>query len=491
MDILLCWIGNSDLVAAEKNDVSDLGPIAQAVKAGNYNHAIFLDNYQNERVKHYHQWLAQEATLSIEVKAVNLTSPTNHKEIYKATRNVVRYVIRQYPEALLTFHISPGTPAMALVWMLLAPSCGAKLIESSREQGVQQVQSPFEIAAYFLPDRELSRLAQSDAPAHPAFKGILHQSASMRRLVNQALHIAPRDVTILIEGESGTGKELFARAIHQGSLRAEGPFVPVNCGAIPAELLESQLFGYQKGAFTNALKDTPGFFQAADKGTLFLDELGELTPSAQVKLLRVLEERAIVPVGCTKEQPVDVRIIAATNRTLLEEVVSGRFRSDLFYRLAVGILRIPPLRERGEDIDLLIDNALAKANEELSKHGGPAHKIFSDNAKNIMGRCPWFGNVRELNNTIMRAVLWSPAEIIDEETVRSALLSSAVGQPASILERALGNGFSLKSLMGEVAAHYLGRAMREAGGVKTNAAKMLGFDKYQTLSNWLKRYGQE
>lgn len=488
MNILICWIGNTDLVAAEKDDATNLGPIAQAIKAKNYSHAIFLDNYRNERIKCYHQWLTKQTTATIEITPFTLSSPTNHKEIYEAARTVVHEVVRRYPRALLTFHISPGTPAMALVWMLLAPTCGAKIIESSRECGVQQVQSPFEISAYFLPDRELSRLTQSDTPAHPAFKDILHRSDKMCRVVKQAIYVAPRDVTILIEGESGTGKELFARAIHLGSLRAKKPFIPVNCGAIPAELLESQLFGYCKGAFTGAQKDTPGFFQAANGGTLFLDELGEMPLSAQVKLLRALEERAVVPVGGTKEQPIDVRIIAATNRNLLEQVVSGHFRSDLFYRLAVGILHLPPLRERGEDLDLLIDNALAQANEGLSKHGGPMKKIFSDSAKNIMKRHPWFGNVRELNNTIIRAALWSPAEIIDEETVQSALLSST-SQQSNILDRALGNGFSLDKLMDEIDTHYLARAMHEAGGVKAKAAQLLGLKNYQTLSNRLKRCG--
>ncbi len=490
MNILICWIGNTDLVAAEKNDGINLGPIAQAIKGGEYVRAVFLDNYRNERVSVYIKWLTAQLPIATEVRPINLSSPTNHKEIYEAARNVLREVTHHYPEARLTFHISPGTPAMALVWMLLAPSCGASVIESSREQGVRQVQSPFEIAAYFLPDRELSRLAQSDAPTHPAFKDILYRSDAMRLVVNQALHIAPRNVTVLIEGESGTGKELFARAIHQGSLRAKGPFVPVNCGAIPAELVESHLFGYKKGAFTSAIKDTTGFFKEADGGTLFLDELGELPPSAQVKLLRALEERAIVQVGDTKEQAVDVRIIAATNRNLLEEAVAGNFRSDLFFRLAVGILHLPPLRERSDDLDLLMDNALAKANDELSKHGGAIHKIFSDSAKNIMRRHPWFGNVRELNNTIIRAALWSSADIIGEETVKSVLLFSS-RQQGDILERTLDNAFSLKNLMGEVAAHYLDRAMREAGGVKAKAAKLLGFDNYQTLGNWLKRYDRK
>jgi transcriptional regulator with PAS, ATPase and Fis domain len=487
MDILICWIGNTDLSAAEKDDAGNLGPIAQAFKDGAYSQAVFLENYRNERVATFRQWLASQFTVPFEICSAVLSSPTNHKEIYESARKLVTDISRRYPEAKLTFHISPGTPAMALVWMLLAPAWGARVIESSREKGVQQVQFPFEIAAYFLPDRELARLAQAEVPPHPAFQDILHKSFAMRQVVQHAAHMAPRDVTILIEGESGTGKELFARAIHAGSLRKQGAFVPVNCGAIPAELIESQLFGYKKGAFTNAMKDTPGYFQAADGGTLFLDELGELPPSAQVKLLRALEEHAIVPVGGTKEEKVDVRIIAATNRNLLEEVGSGRFRSDLFYRLAVGILRLPALRERGEDLVLLLEHALEKANAEFSKHGGGIHKKFSDSAKNILLSHSWPGNVRELNNTITRAALWSSAEVIDAETARQSLLF-APDDGMAVLERPLGNGFSLQGLLGKVASHYLERAMRESGGVKAKAAKLLGFEQYQTLNNWLNKY---
>lgn len=490
MDVLICWIGNADLSAAEKDDANNLGPIAQALKDGSYSQAVFLDNYRNERIETYRQWLASRFSVPFEICPIVLSSPTNHKEIYEVARNLVRNVSHRYPEARLTFHISPGTPAMALVWMLLAPVYGARVIESSREKGVQQIQFPFEIAAYFLPDRDLARLAQAEVPSLPAFQAILHKSSAMRQVVQHAAHMAPRDVTILIEGESGTGKELFARAIHAGSLRTQAPFVPVNCGAIPAELIESQLFGYKKGAFTNAMKDTPGYFQTADGGTLFLDELGELPPSAQVKLLRVLEERAIVPVGGTKEEKVDVRIIAATNRNLLQEVSANRFRSDLFYRLAVGILRLPALRERGEDLELLLEHALEKANGELSKHGGAIHKKFSDSARNILLSHSWPGNVRELNNTITRAALWSSAEVIDAEIVRQSLLF-APDDDMAVLDRPLGNGFSLRDLTGVVISHYLERAMREAGGIKTKAAKLLGFEHYQTLTNWLNKYSKK
>lgn len=488
MNTLICWIGNADLSAAEANNAHNLGPIAQALKDGTYTHAVFLDNYRNDRVATYRQWLTDQFTTQIDIRSVELTGPTNHKEIYESARNILREFVAHYPESSLTFHLSPGTPAMSLVWMLLAPTYGARVIESSLEKGVQQVQFPFEIAAYFLPDRDISRLTQARTPTHPAFKDVLHKSPVMQLVVQHALNVAPRDVTILIEGESGTGKELFARAIHAGSLRSKEAFVAVNCGAIPAALIESQLFGYKKGAFTNAMKDTAGYFQAAEGGTLFLDELGELPPDAQVKLLRALEERSVIPVGGTKEEKVNVRIIAATNKNLMREVALGRFRSDVFYRLAVGIVRLPALRERGEDLELLLEHSLKQANEELAINGKPSQKQFSDGAKNILLSHSWPGNVRELKNTVMRAALWSPADLIDADSARQALLVTPENT-VTILDRPIGNGFSLKGLLDMVESHYLKRAMQEAGGVKTKAADLLGLGSYQTLNNWLDRHG--
>lgn len=483
MNILICWIGNTDLVCAEKNEPGNLGPIVQALITGGYGNAIFLDNYRNARVDTFCDWVRSKTGVEPEIHSAILTSPTSHKEIYETARKLVGDVHARYPDADLTFHISPGTPAMALVWLLLAPSYGAKVIESSREHGVQAVQFPFEIAAYFLPDKDLTRLAVDAPPVHPAFVDILCKSECMREVVDRAQRIAPRNVTVLIEGESGTGKELFAKAIHGGSSRSSGPFVAVNCGAIPAELVESALFGHKKGAFSGAAHDAPGFFQAADKGTLFLDELGELPLAAQVKLLRALQEKAVTRVGDTRAQTVDVRIIAATNRNLLQETAAGRFRSDLFYRLAVAVLQLPPLRERGEDVLLLLDDMLDKANRELLARGKEKDKKFSDIAKKIISQHAWPGNIRELHNTVLRAVLWARGEIIDEHAIRQAMLLPQKNE-ASLLERPLGNGFSLKSLMDEVAAHYIRRAENEAHGVKAKASALLGFKNYQTFTNW-------
>lgn len=487
MNILTCWIGNTDLVCAERDDPENLGPIVQALSSEPYDRVVLLDNYRDGRVAPFLKWVESKTGLFPDVQQVSLSSPTAHKEIYIAARELVQQTQTAYPDAKVTFHISPGTPAMALCWFLLAPTCGARVVESSRERGVQQVNFPFEVSAYFLPDKELARLATAPLSMQPAFKNILFKSEVMQQVVLHAQHAAARNVTVLIEGESGTGKELFARAIHEASGRATGPFVPVNCGAFPAELIESLLFGHTKSAFTGAAKDTDGFFQSADKGTLFLDELGELPQKAQVSLLRAIQEGKVTRVGETKAKAVDVRIIAATNRNLLQEVADGKFRSDLFYRLAVACLSLPPLRDRGEDIELLLDFALKHANQELSIHGQNEDKKFSDSAKKIMLSHSWPGNVRELVNTVTRAVLWTSGSLIDSNEARRSLFSLPQREQ-SILERPIGEDFMLEEVLGEVARHYIGRAMRDSGEIKSTAAKLLGFKTYQTLSNWMKRY---
>ena len=211
----------------------------------------------------------------------------------------------------------------------------------------------------------------------------------------------------MIEGESGTGKELLAKAIANEGVRKEKPFRVINCGAIPSELLESELFGHEKGSFSGAIKDRAGYFEEADKGTLFLDEIGELPLSAQVKLLRVLQECEVARVGSSRPRKVDVRIIAATNRDLAEEVRKGRFREDLFYRLAVVVLKIPSLRQREGDIGLLVDALLRRVNEECAEEPGYIQKKISAGARNLLLNHPWPGNVRELQNTLRRAAIWS------------------------------------------------------------------------------------
>lgn len=497
--VLVSWIGNADLRASREGGGGEggSGPVAQALATGAYEAAYLLTNYEAGAVGGYYRWLEARANgTAVHRVTAPLTGPTEFGEIYTtAVRTCEQVLAAEGSGAALTFHLSPGTPAMAAVWIILAKTrFPAALIESSREHGVRTASVPFDISADFLPDllrrpdRELERLSAGLPPAAAEFDAIVHRGPVMRRVILRARRVAPRSVPVLLEGETGTGKELMARAIHQASPRRERPFVAVNCGALPLDLVEAELFGHERGAFTGAHRARPGYFAAADSGTLFLDEIGELPAAAQVKLLRVLQEGTVVRVGADQPSAVDVRVIAATNRTLTDEVTAGRFREDLFYRLAVAVLKLPPLRERAGDVGLLADRLLAQINAESAHEPGYVDKELSAAARNLLLRHPWPGNVRELLNTLRRAAIWSSGPVITEDDLRDALLPAARDDGRQILGRTLGNGFSLPQLLADVARHYLARAMEEAANNKTQAAKLVGLSSYQTLSNWLSKY---
>jgi len=490
MNILLCWIGQTDIKAAIEKSEADVGPIANAVAAYEYDRLYFLNNYPPEKAASYKSWLRQQTRAEIHVRQITLTNPTAYAEIYKAASGEIEYIQKKHPGALLTFHLSPGTPAMAAVWIILAKTrFKARLIESSKESGVRIVSIPFAMTAEFLPDRALAEFSASRPPLSPAFADIIHQSEQMRRVLEMAQRIAGRDIPVLIEGESGTGKELLARAIHKAGRRCDAVFQAVNCGAIPPDLVESTFFGHKKGSFTGAVSDAKGFFREAHNGTLFLDEIGELPLSMQVKLLRAVQEKEIVPVGDTKAVAIDVRIIAATNRSLIQEVAANRFRSDLFYRLAVGVLYLPPLRERKEDIDLLLDRLLARINGELGIPAGE-HKIFSKEVKLFMLSQSWLGNVRELENTLKRAYIWADGAIITLDDARAAVFPTTETFDAELWNRPPDDGFSLKDRLNQIAKKHIEQALETNGGNRAKAAKYLGFSSYQTMNNWMKRGGE-
>jgi transcriptional regulator with PAS, ATPase and Fis domain len=281
---------------------------------------------------------------------------------------------------------------------------------------------------------------------------------------------AATSVTVLITGESGTGKELVARAIHYSSERAPAPFVPVNCGGIPESLLESELFGHVKGAFTGATESRAGFFQTADGGTIFLDEISNTGLSMQAKLLRVLQDKEVCMVGSRRPSSVDVRIIAATNRDLLGLVKKGLFREDLYYRINVITIDLPPLRERGGDILLLINYFVTKFAQELGK---PRLK-FSDKALEVLKNYNWPGNVRELENAIQRLMVMTDAAQIDVPDLPSLMRFSALREA----------GFN--RTLAEVEAEYILNVLTLVDGNKTKAAAILGIDR-KTLREKLKR----
>jgi len=499
-EILICWIGATDLRASSELDDVGLGPVAQAATVKSYDEIVLINNYEEDRTTPYIKWLNEKTPTKISIHQESLSSPTNFGEIYQVASRVIAAKIKEYDtSANLTFHLSPGTPAMAAVWIILAKTrYPAELIESSREQGVRTASVPFDISADFIPDllrkpdQELERLAAGLAAEAPEFEDIIHRSEEMRRVILKSRLIAPRSIPVMIEGESGTGKELLARAIHEASTRKDKPFVAINCGAIPSELVESELFGHKKGAFTGATSDRTGYFEAATGGTLFLDEIGELPKAVQVKLLRALQEREIIPVGAAKTIKIDVRVISATNRNLIEGITAGTFREDLFYRLAVAVIKLPPLRERAGDISLLIDRLLEQINRESSSEPGYKHKNISANAKNLMIQYSWPGNIRELQNTLTRAAVWSSGSTIRVKDISDALLPIPNGaEDNKIMNRPVDKGINLQEIVDSVIKHYLERGLELTHGNKTKTAKILGLPSYQTLTNWLKKYGLE
>ena len=334
--------------------------------------------------------------------------------------------------------------------------------------------------------------------------GIIGQSTSLAAIFRTLGKIAPTDSTVLVTGESGTGKELVVRALHRQSPRRDKPFVPINCGAIPKELLESELFGHEKGAFTHAVRTRPGRFEMAEGGTVFLDEIGEMDLLLQVKILRVLQEREIERVGGQGTRKVDVRLVAATNRDLEGEVAAGRFREDLFYRLNVIPLHLPPLRERGDDILLLSESFLTRFCA-LKKR--PTLKI-SPEVRKILAAYPWPGNVRELENLTERLSILCDGTVVEPADLPEKILLS-VGDPAFLPEPAPAvvpqhsSGFTLptiedlrrldlglKEFMDFLEERLLMEALSRSGGVKNQAAELLGI-KRTTLIEKLKKRNME
>jgi two-component system response regulator AtoC len=316
-----------------------------------------------------------------------------------------------------------------------------------------------------------------------SFSNIISKNPKMQDIFTLIKKVCDFKTTVLILGDSGTGKELIARAIHYNSNRKKHPFVAVNCGAIPENLLESELFGHTKGAFTDAVADKIGLFEEADKGTLFLDEIGEMPLALQVKLLRVLQESEIRQIGSGKTRKVDVRVVSATAKDLSEEVESGRFREDLFYRLNVFSINVPPLRDRIEDVPLLAEHFLRKHGERLGKEGVG---ISTDLMKVLM-KYQWPGNVRELENCIERGLILCDSEEINEdcmpESMHDQLSSESI---AGILSDCL----SIKKADAILERELIRKALERTGGNRTHAAKLLEIS-HRALLYKLKEYGLE
>lgn len=488
MKILLSWIGKADLDAASGISSRGNGPIYQAVTSEKYDSIWLLTDYGVQKADDYVKWISEFVTTPPVVEHIKLTNPTHYGQIFEGARDIVKKCRDMHgSDSSLTYHVSPGTPAMQAIWIVLAKTFyPATIIQSSEQSGVTEVNFPFDIAADYLPeliresDNYISSYADGTSSTLAEYAKIIHRSKTMMSVIAKATKHSRHTYPVLILGETGTGKELIADAIHAASNR-KGRLIPVNCGAIPENIVESELFGSIKGAFSGAVEKRDGLIMAANNGTLFLDEIGELPLSAQVKLLRVLQEKKVTKVGDKTYEVVDFRLVCATHRNLVEEVKAGRFREDLFHRIAITLITLPPLRERQEDINLLADHFLS---EIKIKTPFLKNKEFSAAARNFLKQQPWPGNIRELQSTIIRAALSSTQNTISEIDFKESLFDFSDKVSDDVLNRQLGNGFKAEELLESIKKHYSQRAWDEADGKIKKAAELLGIKNYQTLYTW-------
>ncbi|MHC4891954.1 MAG: sigma-54 interaction domain-containing protein [Planctomycetota bacterium] len=473
----------------------ELGPSRRAAGDRRPDRLVLLANDSLDdraRFDRYARWLRDDLDLEVDLWPSELDDPSAHRAVLDAAGRAVEEVTRDAPDSALEFLLSSGTPAMHAAWILLSKSrYRATLLKCSIERGTEVVDLPLTVSLDFAkdfelhPDEKVLRLIQALPPESPEFEAIQGESPSMVHAKTQARRLAPRDLPVLVLGESGTGKELFARAIHAESRRYDQAFKTVNCGAIPKELVDSQLFGHAKGSFTGATSDREGHFEAANGGTLFLDEIGDLPLDAQVRLLRTLQEGEVLRVGETTPRKVDVRVIAATHVDLFAAVGRGEFRRDLAYRLAVGIVRLPSLRDRGDDFAPLVRTLQEEVDQELRTQPDFSPRPISARALGRLRQHRWPGNVRELKSTLVRASLFATGSSISASDIEEALLPTMIDSGNDdILERPLGDGFDVREPLSQLKKHYVRRAMEQSKDSKRKAAELLGLPP-QTFRNWL------
>jgi len=382
--------------------------------------------------------------------------------------------------------ISPDT----VVIMVTAFATAETAVEAMKLGAYDYILKPFKIDELkliihnSLEKRHLKKeniLLKREITSQAGFENFIGKNEGMLKVFSLIRQIADTASTVLITGESGTGKELVAKAIHYNSGRKDKPIVTVNCGALPETLLESELFGYMKGAFTGAVSNKIGLFEAARGGTIFLDEISATTPALQIKLLRVLQDREFMRVGGTTNIKVDIRIIAASNRDLHEEVAKGTFREDLYYRLNVLPIHLPPLRDRKEDIPLLTEHFLQKNN------AGRERKKIAPDALNLLMRYHWPGNVRELENTIERLVILATGDTILANQIPDVVKEYHHTQD-SLVSEIPDAGINLEALLEDAEKKLLAKALEKTGGVKTEAAKLLGLT-FRSFRHRLQKYG--
>jgi DNA-binding NtrC family response regulator len=384
--------------------------------------------------------------------------------------------------------VKAASPSIAVV-MITAHTSTKSAVEALKAGAFDYIAKPFDIDELKIIVRNaVERKELEDENLHLrtaleerfTFSNIIGRSTRMQEIFSVVQRIAKTNSTVLISGDSGTGKELIARAIHYNSGR-RGKFVSINCGALPETLLESELFGHERGAFTGAIREKRGLFHEADRGTIFLDEIGETSTAMQIKLLRVLQDHVVRRVGSNVENQVEVRVIAATNRDLAESIKAGTFREDLFYRINVIPIALPPLRQRREDIALLVDHFITKYSKSM---GVPLKRISSDAMRSIE-KYHWPGNVRELENVIERMIALEPSDVLTTKSLpEHVLLGSSIPEMAFDLPP---EGISLQDHLEGIGKIFMLKALERTGGVQTQAAELLRMS-FRSFRYYAKKY---
>jgi DNA-binding NtrC family response regulator len=384
--------------------------------------------------------------------------------------------------------IKDQNPSIAVI-MITAHTSAKSAVEALKAGAFDYIAKPFDIEELKIIVRKaVERKELEDENLHLrtaleekfTFSNIIGRSSRMQEIFTIVQRIAKTNSTVLISGDSGTGKELIARAIHYNSGR-RGKFVSINCGALPENLLESELFGHERGAFTGAIREKRGLFQEAERGTIFLDEIGETTTAMQIKLLRVLQDRVVRKVGSNVEAQVDVRVISATNRDLNESIKEGSFREDLFYRINVIPIALPALRQRKEDIPLLVDHFIAKYCSNL----GVPHKRISADAMRAIDKYHWPGNVRELENVVERMIALETSDVLTTKSLpETVLLGSDVPDVTFDLPP---DGISLQDHLEAIGKIFMMKALERSGGVQTQAAELLRMS-FRSFRYYAKKY---
>jgi len=519
MKILCAWIGRADLIALAYKHASEevrtnvaklvgrlpleehagLGPVKTLLERQSFDEIHLLLSYPEWLAAPFIEFLERDAA----VHHHSLENPTDYPSVYQAVDSTLKKVTTKHSDVDLWFHLSPGTPTMAAVWVLLGKTKYPARFWQTHKGAANEAAVPFDLTVDVLPevlrnpDRHLLDLATGNPAETPGFEDITGTSQAIRYAFLKSQKAAIREVPVLIFGESGTGKEMFAGAIHRASRRRDKTFLPINCAAIPSQLMESQLFGHRKGAFTGANDDHEGAFSVADGGTIFLDEVGELPMDIQAKLLRVLQPphgkssctRQFSPVGSTEILESDIRILAATNRDLPAMIREGTFREDLYYRIAVFTIGLPPLRERRKDISLIADVLLELVNRDFQKQEpGYESRTLTDSAASYLTGYSWPGNVRQLKNALIQAAVMSDSPEIERYHLEAATGDTIHAEAEPNLP-SLAPGFLIDEYLESIQRRILEKAMQESGWVKTRAAAILGIKNHQTLDNRLKKLG--